>query len=470
MESSTIVVDTNVSTFTQLNPTILTSNTTTQMSTDHVEPIGTTANDEVVVHEQKNDSQPTTPTSSPMSSPAPLGEEQERRQFMGDLHKFMAEMGKPLSKIPIMGYKELDLFQLFREVISYGGFNEVVKNVGTWSKIWKRLGNFDPSITDSSFRLKKNYERYLLDYEFKCYPDNRRAALETSPGIKRSSSANSLSAVEADVKAKAKAKKGKLPRRTTSFPSLHSSLESLPLSPPSSSATAQLPIVLNNGELVIEALGVIVDRFPYVTERYTWPVGFTSTRVFQSAVNPEEKVKYTCQIIDSGDKPQFLITPADDTSNPVVASSPSAAWRIILKRITAKTGQVLSDTTNGCHRFGLAHPMIASLLRELPILSMEQHQNKDSQDNSDQSEESYSGRSRRSAKRKKISYMDSSSDDSSSEYYTAPRTRNEAKFYSSLEEEAFSAEGFFMNMTREEIEDLESAVITLQGLKHQRVF
>jgi len=66
-------------------------------------------------------------------------EERERKLFMGDINKFMAEIGKPLSKIPIMGYKELDLFQLFKEVTAYGGFIEVVKNVGTWSKIWKRL-------------------------------------------------------------------------------------------------------------------------------------------------------------------------------------------------------------------------------------------------------------------------------------------------------------------------------------------
>lgn len=53
-------------------------------------------------------------------------EERDRKQFMQDLNKFMVEIGKPLSKIPIMGYKELDLFQLFKEVNSYGGFNEVI--------------------------------------------------------------------------------------------------------------------------------------------------------------------------------------------------------------------------------------------------------------------------------------------------------------------------------------------------------
>jgi len=111
---------------------------------------------------------------------------------MQDLNRFMGEVGKPLSKIPIMGYKELDLFQLFKEVSAYGGFNEVVKNVGTWSKIWKRLGNFDPSITDSSFRLKKNYERYLLDYEYSSFPEHRKQALDLDIPLKRSSSTDSL--------------------------------------------------------------------------------------------------------------------------------------------------------------------------------------------------------------------------------------------------------------------------------------
>jgi hypothetical protein len=41
----------------------------------------------------------------------------------------------------------------------------VVENIGTWSRIWKSLPNYDKSITDSSFRLKRNYEKHLLDLE-----------------------------------------------------------------------------------------------------------------------------------------------------------------------------------------------------------------------------------------------------------------------------------------------------------------
>jgi hypothetical protein len=119
-----------------------------------------------------------------------VNDAEERKIFMQDLNKFMIDCNKPLNKLPIMGYKELDLYQLFREVVAHGGFNEVVKNVGTWSKIWKRLGNFDPSITDSSFRLKKNYERYLLEYEYKRYPQNKLKGLEPEkpPSHKRTSS------------------------------------------------------------------------------------------------------------------------------------------------------------------------------------------------------------------------------------------------------------------------------------------
>ena len=62
-----------------------------------------------------------------------VNEDRERKIFMQDLNKFMSEIGKPLSKIPIMGYKELDLFQLFREVTAYGGFNEVSDHFRTFS-------------------------------------------------------------------------------------------------------------------------------------------------------------------------------------------------------------------------------------------------------------------------------------------------------------------------------------------------
>jgi len=98
----------------------------------------------------------------------------ERKNFMDELTTVMQEMGKSITKMPIMGYRELDLYTFYKEVQSYGGYTQVTDKVGTWSKIWKKLGNSDTNITDASFRLKRNYEKFLLDYEYYKNPERRR--------------------------------------------------------------------------------------------------------------------------------------------------------------------------------------------------------------------------------------------------------------------------------------------------------
>jgi len=276
-------------------------------------------------------------------------EDRERKLFMQDLNRFMFENAKPLTKIPIMGYKELDLFQLFKEVMAYGGFNEVVKNVGTWSKIWKRLGNFDPSITDSSFRLKKNYERYLLDYEYNLNPESRRQGSEIDRIIKRTKAPESKSEEK-------KSDKKKQRKRVNFSPYKEIVREK--------NGQPRLPIILGGGELIIENLGSIIPRAPYVTEKHIWPVGFTSSRYFSSMKDPEKRVKYTSQIVDSGDRPQFIVSPADDPQNPIISHSPSSAWKTVLKRVIGKGAPEETRkniSVSGALRFGLAHPLFLIL-------------------------------------------------------------------------------------------------------------
>lgn len=85
--------------------------------------------------------------------------------------------------------------------------------------------------------------------------------------------------------------------------------------------------------------------------------------------NPEKKVKYTSKIIDIGDRPQFVVTAADDPQNPIISNSPSGAWRTVLKIILAKNGSEeirKSISVSGTLRFGLAHPIVSHLIRELP--------------------------------------------------------------------------------------------------------
>jgi len=370
-------------------------------------------------------------------------EAEERKAFMQDLNKFMIESNKPLSKLPIMGYKELDLFQLFKEVIAYGGFNEVVKNVGTWSKIWKRLGNFDPSITDSSFRLKKNYERYLLDYEYKRYPEHRLKGLQIDkqPQLKRSPSMESFdSSPTLERKPKSpelspkasKAKKNKL-RKNSLFKDVVKDDQGTP----------KMPLIL--GELVVECLGTIVPRAPYVTEKHIWPIGFVSSRFFSSMITPERRVKYTSSIIDIGDRPQFIVTAEDDPSNPIISPSPSGAWRTVLKRVSGKG--FVDDTrknvsVSGALRFGLAHPVVATIIRELPNASLVPLPIP--------------------SRKRKSSSTDESSEGESDEPVSpkTPKLDRDGVSY----EEYFSARDVQFS-TREEMDDLENAVATLHSLR-----
>ena len=48
-----------------------------------------------------------------------------KHTFLTHYLDFIRSKGKTLSKVPVMGYKELDLYRLYQEVIHYGGFQKV---------------------------------------------------------------------------------------------------------------------------------------------------------------------------------------------------------------------------------------------------------------------------------------------------------------------------------------------------------
>jgi len=405
-------------------------------------------------------------------------EDRDRKQFAQEIHKFMSEIGKPLSKIPIMGYKELDLYQLYREVTAHGGFNEVVKNVGTWSKIWKRLGNFDPSITDSSFRLKKNYERYLLDYEFKCFPEHRLQALEfqEKSSLKRSTSASNIhmasmsrphSPTSHFSSSSVSSPSFSLNNSNTSSGIFHNSPESSsPLSSrkkstkakkrlsrsSSSTSGSRTPSRSNSynniaslgrplvfGELTVECLGNIIPRYPYIVENQIYPIGFVSHRNYTSRLQPDRQVRYTSMIVDAGDHPQFIVVAADEPDQPIISNeSPSVCWKMILQHFmdtddhnATPVSQKIS--VSGKLRYGLTHPDVAALIRELP--------------NADKAQDLFPPMS---PSKRKYHYI---SDDSADEAKKAQRS-------------SFSTR----NVSRDEMHDLESAIATLHALKYCSVF
>lgn len=92
-----------------------------------------------------------------------LSEKEKREQFHSNLFKFLHSQNISNLKVPQIGGRELDLYELYQKVINKGGSIKVTEN-----KQWKDIVNefnLPNSCTSASHTLKNHYEKYLLRYE-----------------------------------------------------------------------------------------------------------------------------------------------------------------------------------------------------------------------------------------------------------------------------------------------------------------
>uniref|UniRef100_A0A8C7ENL6 AT-rich interaction domain 1B n=1 Tax=Neovison vison TaxID=452646 RepID=A0A8C7ENL6_NEOVI len=93
-----------------------------------------------------------------------LGNEPERKLWVDRYLTFMEERGSPVSSLPAVGKKPLDLFRLYVCVKEIGGLAQVNKN-----KKWRELAtNLNVGTSSSAASsLKKQYIQYLFAFECK---------------------------------------------------------------------------------------------------------------------------------------------------------------------------------------------------------------------------------------------------------------------------------------------------------------
>ena len=48
-------------------------------------------------------------------------------------------------KLPKLGHKQVNMYLLFKHVVSAGGMQNVVRNEGTWANIFRQLPNYSPT-------------------------------------------------------------------------------------------------------------------------------------------------------------------------------------------------------------------------------------------------------------------------------------------------------------------------------------
>lgn len=93
----------------------------------------------------------------------------------------------------------------------------------------------------------------------------------------------------------------------------------------------KLKFPLNIGVLTVLSLGEVSLKAGFHTDRYIYPIGFSSSRQYLSMIDPNQSTDYVCTILDGGDAPKFQVVPQDDVDNPIVASSATGAWTTVIK-------------------------------------------------------------------------------------------------------------------------------------------
>lgn len=104
--------------------------------------------------------------SASWSDLVPDGVRKKERKFYVDLFSWMERERPDLlpTKLPSLGFHPVDFYNMYRVVTKYGGY-EHFNNTHGWSLVHRKMKNYRPTMTSASYRIKKYYRDYLLDYE-----------------------------------------------------------------------------------------------------------------------------------------------------------------------------------------------------------------------------------------------------------------------------------------------------------------
>ncbi|XP_058650888.1 AT-rich interactive domain-containing protein 4B isoform X3 [Onychostoma macrolepis] len=91
---------------------------------------------------------------------------EEKDNFLQQLYKFMEDRGTPINKRPVLGYRNLNLFKLYRLVHKLGGFDNI-ESGSVWKQVYQDLGI--PVLNSAAgYNVKCAYRKYLYGFEDYC--------------------------------------------------------------------------------------------------------------------------------------------------------------------------------------------------------------------------------------------------------------------------------------------------------------
>ncbi|KAM4579014.1 AT-rich interactive domain-containing protein 5A [Fundulus diaphanus] len=87
----------------------------------------------------------------------------EEKAFIASLHSFMKDKGTPIERIPHLGFKQIDLWMIYKAVEKLGGYESVTTG-RLWKRVYDELGG-SPGSTSAATCTRRHYERLVLPFE-----------------------------------------------------------------------------------------------------------------------------------------------------------------------------------------------------------------------------------------------------------------------------------------------------------------
>ncbi|KAM6431769.1 AT-rich interactive domain-containing protein 5A [Liasis olivaceus] len=89
-------------------------------------------------------------------------EKEEEQIFLVNLYKFMKERHTPIERVPHLGFKQINLFKIYKAVEKLGAY-ELVTGRRLWKNVYDMLGG-SPGSTSAATCTRRHYERLVLPY------------------------------------------------------------------------------------------------------------------------------------------------------------------------------------------------------------------------------------------------------------------------------------------------------------------
>jgi chromodomain-helicase-DNA-binding protein 7 len=132
------------------------------------------------------------------------------------------------------------------------------------------------------------------------------------------------------------------------------------------SGNFKLPICITPSSQLISLGQIVTDRPAFHTTRYIYPVGYKTSRMYKSPLNPKEKMVWYSEIQDDGTEfPLFVVTASGDETAVFTGRAPTAPWAHAIHELATRFHSK-EKTISGPVAFLLSSPIVTLLIEHLP--------------------------------------------------------------------------------------------------------